>query len=99
MNPSPFEILGVSPDADDETIRRAYLEGVREFPPDRDPGRFRRIREAYDQLRDARSRLRHALFHLPELEALQVFAHRLHPRRPTLPQFRKMLAECLKDVR
>ncbi len=98
MKPSPFEILGVSPDADDEAIRQAYLRQVRQSPPDREPERFRQVREAYDQLRDARSRMRHSLFHLPELEELQTFAHHLHPRRPTLSQFRKMLAECMKDV-
>ncbi len=99
MNRSPFEILGVAPEADDEEIRRAYLQLVQKFPPDREPERFRRIREAYDTLKDARSRMKYKLFHLPELEDLKAFAYRLHPRRPTLAQFRKMLAECMKDVR
>jgi len=96
---SPFEILGVSHGADDETIRRAYLSLVQQFPPDRVPEKFRRIREAYDLIRDSRKRLEYELFHLPALEELNAFAHRLHPRRPTLAQFRKMLAECMKDVR
>ncbi|MEI7672352.1 MAG: J domain-containing protein, partial [Deltaproteobacteria bacterium] len=29
----PYEVLGVSPQADDDTIRKAYLELVRRFSP------------------------------------------------------------------
>lgn len=54
----PAEILGVSSEADDEEIRRTYLEKVRQFPPDRAPEAFERIRDAYDQLRDPRLRAR-----------------------------------------
>ena len=36
----PHQVLGVEPDADDETIRRRYLELVREFPPERNPEKF-----------------------------------------------------------
>ena len=37
----PFTVLGVAEDADDAEIRRRYLALVRDFPPDRDPDRFR----------------------------------------------------------
>ncbi len=39
----PYEALGVSPQADDDTIRKAYLELVRRFSPDSDPDAFKRI--------------------------------------------------------
>ena len=48
----PYDVLGVDRDADDEAIRRRYLELVRENPPERAPERFAEIREAYDRLRD-----------------------------------------------
>ena len=58
----PAEVLGVSPDASDEEIRAAYLQKVREHPPDRSPEQFERIRDAYTILRDPRRRVQHRLF-------------------------------------
>jgi curved DNA-binding protein CbpA len=55
------EILGVPANAGEEEIRAAYLNKVKEFPPDRAPAEFERIRDAYDTLRDPRKRAR-ALF-------------------------------------
>lgn len=52
----PWEVLGVASGASEEQIRAAYLEKVRLHPPDRSPEEFERIRDAYEQLRDARSR-------------------------------------------
>jgi len=58
----PSEILGVPPEAGEEEIRAAYLCKVKEFPPDRAPGEFERIRDAYGILRDPRRRTEHLLF-------------------------------------
>lgn len=57
----PNEILGVRANAPEEEIRAAYLSKVKEFPPDRAPAEFEKIRDAYDTLRDPRKRAR-ALF-------------------------------------
>jgi uncharacterized protein (DUF1786 family) len=54
MNPN--EILGVPANATEEEIRAAWLSKVKEFPPDRAPAEFERIRDAYDTLRDPRKR-------------------------------------------
>jgi curved DNA-binding protein CbpA len=61
--PDPFTVLGVSEDAGDEDIRRAYLALVRAFPPDRAPERFQTYRAAYDSLIDERKRLEMKLLH------------------------------------
>ena len=58
----PYEILGLDTDAADEEIRAAYLRLIKEHPPDRDPEKFERIRDAYDSLRDPRRRTRELLF-------------------------------------
>jgi DnaJ-class molecular chaperone len=49
---SPWKILGVSLEANDEQIRSAYLEKVKAFPPDRSGDQFQKIRDAYTQLKD-----------------------------------------------
>jgi len=73
----PFAILGLEETADDEAVRAAYLRAVRASPPDRDPEGFRRIRAAYEALRDTESRLALRLFGPPPLanldELLDVF--------------------------
>lgn len=45
-------LLGVEEDASDEQLRKAYVEQVRRYPPDRDPDRFEKIRDAYALLKD-----------------------------------------------
>jgi curved DNA-binding protein CbpA len=60
----PFHVLGIAADADDETIRRRYLELVRENPPERAPEKFAAIRQAYEQVKDAETRLKKRLFEL-----------------------------------
>lgn len=55
------EALGVSSNATDAELRAAYVEQVRRHPPDRDPEAFERIRDAYDRLRDPRTRAQRVL--------------------------------------
>ncbi len=58
----PYATLGLPADADDDAIRRRYLELVRQNPPERAPEKFAAIRKAYDSLRDLDTRLRYRLF-------------------------------------
>jgi curved DNA-binding protein CbpA len=61
MNEDPRDVLGIGPDAGDEEVRAAYLRKVKEFPPDRSPREFERVRDAYEILRDPRRRTLHML--------------------------------------
>lgn len=56
VDEDPRALLGVSPAADDDTIRRAYLEKIKAHPPDAEPEAFEKIRDAYELLRDPRRR-------------------------------------------
>ena len=58
----PYRILGVTYDTDDETIRKAWLEKVRRYPPEISPERFKIYREAYDAISTSAKRLQLYLF-------------------------------------
>lgn len=66
----PHLVLGVAAGADEATLRRRYLELVRENPPEQFPQRFAEIRAAYDQLRDPAERLKRQLFEMRTSETL-----------------------------
>jgi curved DNA-binding protein CbpA len=91
----PFRILGLSPQADDQAIRHAYLEAIRQCPPERDPQRFERIRAAYEAVRDKRRRLVHELFHVERPTAADVLEWILTeaatPKRPELSHLLQVL--------
>lgn len=53
----PYEVLGLARAASAEEIKRAYFALVRANPPERNPEQFKRIRAAYERLRDPDKRL------------------------------------------
>lgn len=71
-----YDILGVTPEANDKTVRNAYLEAIRLFPPERDPDRFATLNAAYQTLKDEESRRRYDLFstQCPERSPWEVVA-------------------------
>lgn len=70
-----LDVLGIAPNSSDEEIRAAYLRKVKEYPPDRDPEAFERVRDAYETLRDPRRRTREMLFSAdPETPFATAFA-------------------------
>ena len=48
----PFAVLGVPRDAGEAEVRTRYLELVKQFPPERDPDKFREVRAAFEAVRD-----------------------------------------------
>lgn len=62
INDDPEIILGVEANATDDEIRAAYLARIAQFPPDRAPAEFERVRDAYELMRDPRGRARRLLF-------------------------------------
>jgi len=59
--PEPWAVLGVPPEANDEQIRAAYVQKVKEFPPDRAGPQFEQIRDAYEQLKDPYRRAKYMI--------------------------------------
>ncbi len=52
----PYAVLDVAHTASPEEIKKAYFALVRRYPPEREPEMFKRIRAAYEQLRDPTQR-------------------------------------------
>jgi curved DNA-binding protein CbpA len=83
----PKDVLGVNQDAGEEEIRAAYLRKVKEHPPDRSPEEFERIRDAYDNLRDPRRRMRDSLLSVDGFEPfVSVLKLKARERRFAGPQ-------------
>ena len=59
---SPYEILGVSPRANDTDVRKAYLDLVRRYPPESHAEKFQEIHAAYEMIKDEKGRLNYYLF-------------------------------------
>src|SRR5437763_1524454 len=65
MAQTPYEVLGVKPDASADEIRKVYRKLAKQFHPDLNPGkpeaeaRFKSISAAYDLLSDPEKRARY----------------------------------------
>ena len=84
---NPYVVLGLKAGASSEEVRRAYLMLVRQYPPDRDPDKFRQIHDAYqalsDPLNQARAILKPSREPLPLLDVISA-AEKERPRLPKL---------------
>jgi curved DNA-binding protein CbpA len=99
---NPFVLLGVPEDADDETIKKAYLQQVRQHPPEREPDLFQAIRVAFEAVKTRRDRLCYHLFQQepPDMEALlETALQGGTSRRPTEQLFLRVLTETLNKPR
>jgi len=92
----PYAVLGLPPDSDDETIRRRYLELVRQFSPEHHPERFAAIRSAYESLRDLDTRLRHRLFEAGRKESAESIVEELACRSPRRRVSLKVLLNAVR---
>lgn len=83
----PYQVLGIPPEAGDEEIRAAYLRKVKEYPPDRAPREFEKVRDAYEILRDPRRRTHYLVLSAdPKLPLVSLLEGRTSERRFTGPE-------------
>ncbi len=53
----PYAVLGLERTATPDEIKRAYFALVRAHPPEREPETFKRVRAAYERVRDPERRV------------------------------------------
>lgn len=96
---NPWLVLGVPQEADDADVRRAYLELVRTFPPDRHPARFRAVQEAYEALKTKDRRVEYRLFNTcpPAETPLAAFAQAVWEAGGRRPPSRETLMELFRS--
>ena len=86
-SPDPWVILGVDVSATNEQVREAYIDKVRQHPPDRDQEQFERIRDAYEELRDPRRRAERMFLSVDPFQELPtLLAGQPAPRRHVGPK-------------
>lgn len=61
----PYLVLDVPETATDDDVRRAYLQKISEFPPERTPDEFQRVCDAYALIKTELDRARLRLFGMP----------------------------------
>ncbi|MEA5465081.1 J domain-containing protein [Leptothoe sp. PORK10 BA2] len=66
---TPFEQLGIAPDASPKDIKRAYHAKLKQFPAHTHPQEFKAIRAAYDALRQGSTATVEDFFKRKPLEA------------------------------
>lgn len=78
-----YEVLGVSKDADEDTLKKAYRKLAKKYHPDANPGdkeaeaKFKEASEAYSVLSDPQKRQQYdqfAMLHLSRAAALVMAA-------------------------
>jgi curved DNA-binding protein CbpA len=95
----PYVVLNVAPEADDETIRKRYLELVREFSPEQQPQRFAVIRAAYEQVRSLNSRVSFRLFEQGKRDSIETIVEEIACRTPRRRFSLQALLENLRTGR
>ena len=64
----PYEVLGLSPGASDEEVKKAYRALAKKYHPDLNPGdkeaeaKFKEVNEAYEVLSDSEKKSRYDQF-------------------------------------
>jgi curved DNA-binding protein CbpA len=99
---TPYEILGIPERCNDKTVKQGYLRMVKQFPPERFPEDFQRIRHAYEKIKTEKDRVALELFDttLPEPEELIREMTRVSPNnRPDEQTLQELLALGIQQMK
>ena len=92
--------LDVTLEANDQEIRKKYLELIKQHTPEKSPDRFQQVTTAYEKIKSSRARIRTALFEIIENSdtesALQALGEAARPQRVRVGL--KTLMQTLSDM-
>lgn len=74
----PYVILEVSKNSSDQDIKKSYLEKIKLNPPDKDREKFEKIYEAYNAIKNEKSRIKHELFSITEIRFENLLEQAFH---------------------
>jgi curved DNA-binding protein CbpA len=80
--PDPYTVLGVPADADDDAIRRRYLELARTFTPEQHPEKFAAVRAAYERVKTLDARAAYRLFEAGKEDTIDALIEEAACRTP-----------------
>ncbi len=101
---NPYDVLEISQTTDDTAVRNAYIELIRNHPPELFPEEFQRISDAYEKLKDENSRLQYQVFNTETeiqspIDVLTGISSRKKNRKPpnfeNFKSFLRRTAGCL----
>jgi DnaJ-class molecular chaperone len=98
---TPYEILNVAHDVNDVEIKRAYLQKVKDNPPDLDQTQFQLIHNAYLSIKDHKSRVSYALFNVASIDFDELIDQALFTEQTvqlTPDDFNKLLRVSVDDA-
>jgi DnaJ-class molecular chaperone len=95
---TPFEILDVADDADDEAVKKAYLKKVREYPPEHSAVAFQRIRGAFEMIQTDKQRRKHRLFNHEKPDLQNLLRQTLRPGVFQRPDANTLLGALTEGV-
>ncbi|MBC8228339.1 J domain-containing protein [bacterium] len=64
---NPYEILGIDKNSSESDIKKSYFNLIKRFTPEKHGDEFKKIRGAYDQLKDSKKRIETDMFIFSEL--------------------------------
>ncbi|MCD6560525.1 MAG: DnaJ domain-containing protein [Deltaproteobacteria bacterium] len=97
---NPYEILGITPKTDDKAVRASYLKLLKRYSPESEPEKFKMLNNAYNALKDEKSRNKYFLFNTDTwidspFEALFDHCKTAEGRIPPGPEkMKEFLKEC-----
>ena len=98
---TPYEVLDVAVDVSDDDIKQAYLQQVKNNPPDRDQEKFQLIHDAYTAIKDHKSRISYDLFTLPSANFNTLLDQALHTEQDIVlntESFKKILSVSVDET-
>ncbi len=97
---TPYDILEVAEQATDAEIKQAYLQKVKQFPPDHYQQQFQQVKQAYEAIKDLNCRTKYALFTVQEADFNALLDHAFNFEQAasiSAEQFDKLLRAGIND--